>query len=178
MKKIVILFPGVRYSCDTLLLYYGGKVFARRGYEKAEISYPEALLSPAPLTDKIEMAKETVLHQLKSLHLEDYADIIFLSKSIGTALAGWAAAELPFPVRHIYLTPLEETLPYIDGEKDITVGAGEDEYLPAERLRTFCQANNIPVTIYEGVGHRLEDKNSSRRTLEILGEIVERYETF
>lgn len=178
MKRAVVLFPGVRYGCEAPLLYYAGIVFRRRGYEKREISYPPELLLPAPLEDKIRIAKDSVLEQLKGMSLDSCEDVVFVSKSIGTALAGWAAAQLPFPVRHIYLTPLEQTLPYINGEQDVTIGAGEDEYLPASRLEAYCRENSIPVTIYPGVGHRLEDKNSSKRTLQLLGEVVERYESF
>lgn len=178
MKKLVVLFPGVRYSCDTPLLYFAGTAFRNRGYEKQEIVYGEEILAPGSLEEKIQRTKETVLQQLKERKLSQYDDVVFVSKSIGTALAGWGASQLEASIRHIFLTPLEQTLPFIDGKRDVTIGAGNDEYLSAERLVAYCKEHDIPVTIYPGVGHRLEDKSSSRRTLEILGEIIEMYERF
>lgn len=178
MKKIVVLFPGVRYSCDTPLLYFAGTAFRQRGYQKVDIVYGQEMLDTGNLEEKIHGTMSFVLEQLKNLHLDQYEDVVFVSKSIGTALAGWAASQLDVPVRHIYLTPLEQTLPYLRSSGDVVIGAGADEYLPAERLCSYCEAHSIPVTIYPGVGHRLEDKTSSRRTLDILGEIIEAYEGF
>lgn len=178
MKNAVVLFPGVRYSCDTPLLYYAGTVFRGRGYEKIEIDYGEEILSSKSLDEKILAVRDTVLEQLRSAQLGQYEDVVFVSKSIGTALAGWAAAQLDRPVRHIYLTPLEQTLPFINGEVDIAVGAGEDEYLDARRLRSYCAEHDIPLTMYDGVGHRLEDKADIHRTLHIMDEIGGLYERF
>lgn len=178
MKKAVVLFPGVRYSCDTPLLYYAGTVFRQRGYEKLEVSYGEDIFAPVSLDEKIQRTKDSVLEQLHAMELGQYEDIVFVSKSIGTAFAGWSASRLSCPIRHIFLTPLEQTLPFIDGKRDITIGAGLDEYLSPERLSGYCREHHIPVTIYEGVGHRLEDRSNSKHTLTILGEIIECYERF
>ncbi len=178
MKKAVILFPGVRYSCDTPLLYYAGKVFCSRGYEKIEISYGEAILSTKNLEQKILDVRGFVVEQLRNARLEQYEDVVFVSKSIGTVFAGWSAAQIDHPVRHIYLTPLEQTLPFLHAETDIAIGAGKDEYLDAQRLEAYCSDHQIPLTIYPNVGHRLEDKEDIHRTLCIMDEIGGRYERF
>ena len=38
-RKAVVLFPGVRYSVDTPLLYYAGTTFALRGYEVDAVGF-------------------------------------------------------------------------------------------------------------------------------------------
>lgn len=178
MKKAVVLFPGIRYSCDTPLLYFAGVVFGQRGYEKYEIDYSGRMQSANDLEQAVLAVRQDVLSQLASMKLEDYDQVVFVSKSIGTVLAGWAASQLPYPIRHIYLTPLEQTLPFIDPVKDWVVGAGDDPYLASDRLSAYCAERGISLTIYPGVEHRLEDKGDVHRTLQILTEIVELYEQY
>lgn len=178
MKKAVVLFPGVRYSCDTPLLYYAGTTFAARGYEKIEVDYGPELSTTAHLEETILSVRDAVLEQLRSCHLEQCEDVVFVSKSIGTVLAGWAAAQLGVPVRQIFLTPLEYTLPFLRPESDIAVGAGADPFLDADRLSEYCAAHSIPLTMIPHVGHRLEDRSDIRRTLRILEEVVSLYESF
>ena len=38
-KKLLVEFPGRNYSCDKPLLYYGGKVFEKKGYDVVRLSY-------------------------------------------------------------------------------------------------------------------------------------------
>lgn len=178
MKKAVVLFPGVRYSCDTPLLYFAGAVFGQRGYEKHEIDYGGQMQSTHDLEQAVLNVRQDVLAQLMAMELETCDEVVFVSKSVGTVLAGWAASQLPFPVRQIYLTPLEQTLPFIDPAKDQVVGAGDDPYLASDRLSAYCAGQGISLTMYPGVGHRLEDKGNVHRTLQILTEIVELYEQY
>ena len=177
-KNAVVLFPGVRYSVDTPLLYYAGSAFAQRGYEVFSVDYGDKAQSLSGLEATAQALEEPVLTQLRSWGLEDREDVVFVSKSIGTVLAGRCAARLRCPVRHIYLTPLELTLPYLVKGCGVAVGAGDDPFLDAERLRAHCGANKVPLTLFPGVAHRLEDKNNLHRTLEILEKVVELYERF
>lgn len=177
-RKAVVLFPGVRYSVDTPLLYYAGTTFAQRGYEVFSVDYGDEDKSLHDLDRAVDALAGPVLDQLRSWKLEEYGDVVFVSKSIGTVLAGRCAQGLNCNVRHIYLTPLVLTLPYLNRSTDVAVGAGADPFVNAEELRAHCEANSVPLTMYPGVGHRLEDKGDIRRTLAILGEIVELYERF
>ena len=38
-KKIAVFFPGIGYTCDKPLLYYGAKLAAEKGYEIARVPY-------------------------------------------------------------------------------------------------------------------------------------------
>lgn len=177
-KGAVVLFPGVRYSVDTPLLYYAGSAFAQRGYEILPVDYGDEAQSLTGLERTADALEGPVLDQLRSWNLGQYEDVVFVSKSIGTVLAGRCAQRLGCAVRHIYLTPLELTLPYLNRAEDIAVGAGADPFLDAERLKAHCEAQSVPLRLYPGVGHRLEDKQDLRRTLDILGEIVAIYGAF
>lgn len=176
--KAVVLFPGVRYSVDTPLLYYAGSAFRQRGYEVFSVDYGDEAKSLHDLDRAVDALVGPVLEQLRGWKLEQFEDVVFVSKSIGTVLAGRCAQALNCAVRRIFLTPLELTLPYLDRTADMAVGAGADPFLDAELLRAHCEAYGVPLRMYPGVGHRLEDKTDVRRTLSILGEIVALYEGF
>lgn len=174
----MVLFPGVRYSVDTPLLYYAGRAFAQRGYEVRAVDYGDGAQSLTGLAETAAALEEPVLAQLRSWALEECEDVVFVSKSIGTVLAGRCAAALNASMRHIYLTPLELSLPFLNRAEDVVFGAGADPFLDAERLKTHCEEHGVPLKVYPGVGHRLEDKADLRRTLAILAEIAEVYERF
>ena len=105
---------------------------------------------------------------------------MFVSKSIGTVLAGYIREELKLKnVRNIYLTPLPDTLPYIEGKDSIVIAGTKDRFLDKEELKSFCNNNNVKLYQFEGLGHSLEtdDVEGSLRILkrvtDIIGEYIE-----
>ena len=102
MSKTAVIFPGIGYRCDKPLLYYASKLAAYHGYDITRITYPEYPINLKEATDE---------------QLAEFHDILFISKSIGTAVAtAYASRHLEktgssssCPVRHILFTPLELT---------------------------------------------------------------------
>lgn len=176
-KKIIMIFPGVNYSIDCPLLYYAGFKFEVRGYEKVAISYGDLLKQDKSIDECVEDIKNAVLMQLKAIDLSQYGDIVFVSKSLGTVIAGWMDEKLCVGARHIYLTPIKETLPYIkNGKNIITVVAGtKDKHLDANILKENCIKENICLKQINGVGHRLEVWGDMDKNIEILREVVALY---
>ncbi|GKU25171.1 hypothetical protein [Clostridium folliculivorans] len=176
-KKIVVIFPGVNYSADCPLLYYAVFKFETRGYEKVAINYGDLTNKYDSLAQLIQGIKSDVLLRLKDIDLSQYDDIVFVSKSMGTAVAGWIEEKLCIKARHIYLTPLNETLPYIKKDKNIiTVIAGtKDKFLDTETLKEHCKKENIYLKLIEGAGHRLEVRGDMNKNIELLKEIVSTY---
>lgn len=176
--KAVVCFPGIRYSCDAPLLYFGAAAFQSRGYQVFSISYGDALPDGVDLQQATQLAGAQVLEQLRAMPLQDCEDLVFVSKSIGTVLAGWAAQQLGLQVRQFYLTPLSDTLAYIHPETDYVVGGGNDPFLEGDTLDTFCTQHQVPFTLIPDVGHRLECKENTLTSLAILQQIVELYHAF
>lgn len=176
-KKIVVLFPGVNYSTDCPLLYYAGFKYEIQGYEKVAISYEDLLKQDKSLEGCIKDIKNLTLTQLQQFHLSKYDDIVFVSKSLGTVVAGWVEEKLCIKARHIYLTPIKETLPYIQHEKNIiaVVAGTNDKQLSADILKEHCIKENINLKQIDGVGHRLEVWGDINKNIQILREIVEIY---
>lgn len=94
-------------------MYYAGFKFQVRGYEKVAINYEDFINKGDSLVEHIEEVKNAILLKLQAIDLARYDDIVFVSKSIGTVIAGWIEEKLCIEVRQIYLTPVKETLPYI-----------------------------------------------------------------
>lgn len=176
-RKIVVIFPGRNYSTDCPLLYYAAFKFEVRGYEKVAISYGDLLKQNKSLDECMEDIKSTVLTQLQAFDLAKYDDIVFVSKSLGTVVAGWIEEELCVEVRHIYLTPIKETLHYISHEKNIiiVVAGTKDKHLDAHILKEHCKKENITLKQIDGVGHRLEVWGNIDKNIEILRDVVDLY---
>ncbi|WP_291574707.1 hypothetical protein [Clostridium sp. UBA4548] len=176
-KKVVVIFPGANYSVDCPLLYYAGFKFELRGYEKVAINYKNFLKQDKSFEECVRDIKNSVLAQLQNFGLPKYDDIVFISKSLGTVIAGWIEEELCIKARHIFLTPIEETLPYIKyGKGIIAVVAGTaDKQLDADILREHCKKENIYLKQIYGVGHRLEFLGDMDKNIEILREVVAIY---
>lgn len=176
-KKIVVIFPGGNYSTDCPLLYYAGFKFEGQGYEKISINYGDLLKRDKSLDEYVKDIKSAVLVQLKDIDLSKYNDIVFVSKSLGTVIAGWVEEKLCVRVRHIYLTPIKETLLYIhNGKNIIAVVAGtKDKQLNADILKEHCKKENVCLKQFDGAGHRLEVWGDMDKNIEILREVVALY---
>lgn len=175
-NKLIVLFPGGGYSVDMPLLYYAKFKYELRGYEVLKISFGEYASSSKSEEEIFSAIRQNILLQIDEIDFNSYDDIVFASKSMGTLFAGWLADERNIKVKHIFLTPLENTLPYIKCYNILLVIAGtEDEKLNATTLQEHCAKTGIRMKQFEGVGHRLEVLDDMDRNLEILRQIVELY---
>jgi len=143
------------------------------GYDLLLVSYGDFDNSE----DYIENAKNYALMQMEKMNISQYEDIVFVSKSMGTLIAGWLETKINEKVMHVYLTPLQETLPYITKTENIkiVIAGTDDKYLNASILKAHCEQEGIHLLQIEGVGHRLEAKKDVGFNIDILKQIVEQY---
>lgn len=179
-KKIAVFFPGRRYSVDCPLLYFADFVCSRKGYNRAFLHYARHReeKSNSTIPEDIENAKDYVMATIQAKELENYDDIVFVSKSVGTVMAGYVREELKLKnVRNIYMTPLPQTLPYIESTGSIVIAGTEDKFLDKDSLKSFCDDKGVELYQFEGLGHSMETDNV-RGSLDIIckvQEIVERF---
>ena len=177
-KNLIILFPGSGYTVNHPLLFYARFKYRAKGYECISIDYGDCVRKDLTLDEVIENIKTFILSQVKVIDFSSYNDIIFVSKSIGTTIAGWLAARLQNNnIRHIYLTPLEQTLQYIAADKNIglVVCGTKDKLMPADILEGHCNKANIKLKLIAHVGHNLEIPGDAPASIEILKQIVKAY---
>lgn len=128
-KKIAVLFPGVGYHTDKPLLYYSKKLAKYSGFEILEVAYPPLPSGIKGSPDKMEeaflLARAQIEDQLSSIPFAWYDSVVFLSKSIGTALAASYAGDHALPAQHVYYTPVAASFPFI--EAAITPGDALDQ---------------------------------------------------
>ena len=175
-KKIAVIFPGRNYSVDCPLLYYANFSFAMKGYERVLINYRDILKkNEISFDERIENVKKDVYEHLSACELSKYTEIVFVSKSLGTVIAGWAEERLGISVRHIFLTPLRETFPYIKKDKCIVIGGTDDSYLESGVLNEHCKKESVQLELISGVGHSLEYQGNVEKSLEVLRMVIEFY---
>ena len=113
MSKTAVIFPGIGYHCDRPLLYFSTKLAMAAGYEIIKIEYPFCAVDllkadRSQLRAFSESCVSAALEQIREKGDPAEGEMLFISKSIGTAIAAACGAALPGKIRHIYFTPLEK----------------------------------------------------------------------
>ncbi len=167
--KIAIYFPGVGYHPDKPLLYYARDIASEAGYEEyRNITYTCSVKKIRGDQDKMRKAFEELYEQaekaLKDIKWNGYEDILFVSKSIGTAIAITYAMKHDIKnVRQVLYTPLAETFT-ATGVKDslnaIAFIGTKDPWSDSAEVVRHAKALGIPIYQYEGVNHSLEGEDT------------------
>ena len=120
----------------------------------------------------LENAEKTI----QSINFDEYDDIVFIAKSIGTVVACTIKEKYNIPASLILFTPLNETLPYINCKNDILlIAAGDkDRYLDSKILSNQCEKESIACYIEPNVGHRMEVVGDLNRNLDIIPNVISR----
>lgn len=157
--KLVLLFPGIKYTNDMPLLYYPGMLAQEMGYEVMGMDYgpsfAEVEFHNQDITNEIQKAQVYCLSQCEAIDYTKYDEIVFISKSLGTAVAGWIEKALHLQVKQIYLTPIAATLPYM-AHACICIAGSQDEVFDSKRLQEKCAEKKIDCLIYPNCTHRIE----------------------
>ena len=177
-KRLAILFPGVGYTCDKPLLYYGGKLMEQKGYEVIRLKYhgfPEKIRGDmAKMKESFFLALRQTKEALEAVSWGDYEDIIFLSKSIGTIVAAAYAQEQGLAVKQVLLTPLSQTFDFLEKDGDAFAFHGtSDPWAVTAEIKEACSRLGIPLYLTEGANHSLET-GDAEKDIEILAETIRR----
>lgn len=184
MKKLAILFPGVNYSVDCPLLYYAGDICEKAGFEIYEVKYEgygkaQTAAKASSLEKCIELEYEAMKGKLPQDMLQAYDELMFVSKSMGTVLAAHLEEDYGLQnATHVMLTPIDQTLPYMETQKKIAymVTGTADNKVNHGVLRKMSREHSYPLTEIEGAGHRLEIKGDVQKSIKILADIMEAIE--
>lgn len=179
-SKLAVLFPGIGYTCDKPLLYYGARAARECGYEVMPVSYgnfpPNVKGDPEKMRECFNLALEQTKIILKDTDWSGREDILFISKSIGTAVALAFAQKKQIAARHILFTPLEETFLFPAGEAIAFHGTG-DPWAETTAVQKACEERDIPLYITENANHSLETGHLET-DLRVLSETMEKVAAF
>ena len=164
MKRIAVFFPGIGYHCDKPLMYYSRALAREAGYH--EILNVGYAYQKAGLRGNAEKMRDAVLdlyaqagEALRDVRWTDYGDILFVSKSIGTAVAARYAAANGLICRNVFYTPvaqLFETPPH----RGIAFTGTRDPWVDPAGIREGCARAGLPLEVIEGADHSLETGNA------------------
>lgn len=184
--KICIVFPGIGYHCDKPLLYYGQKLAKKQGYEIVRTSYNGGgiVLKKEKLAEGLSLGLSRIREQLKDINFTEYDEVLFLSKSIGTAIAASYEREMDVKdnckiFRHVMFTPLEITYDHILDGSGIAFSAHQDQWADFEKVKILSAEHKIPLYEYPAGNHSLEtgDVKTDLATLTDVMSHVEPYLT-
>lgn len=178
MSKIVVCFPGIGYHCDKPLLYYSRNIARKLGYENSvNISYTCKVGNIRDDKAKMKEAYEVLFLQAESalsdILWNDYDDVLFISKSIGTIIAASYAEKYGLErAKHVLYTPLSQTFLFQPGNAIGFIGTA-DPWSNTDEIIRLSERNHIPLTVYEGCNHSLEC-DDTLRNLEILRDVMQK----
>lgn len=162
MKKIAVIFPGIGYHADKPLLYYSKKLAASYGFEVREVPYGNFPKDVKGSAEKMEQAFVNALAQceeiLKDVAFEEYDRILFISKSIGTAVAAAYGKRKGLRTANVFYTPVEASLEFMS-QPGIVFHGTKDPWAEAEPLHTACREKGYEVYTVEDGNHSLETGN-------------------
>ncbi|WP_027421590.1 hypothetical protein [Lachnobacterium bovis] len=182
-KSLVVLFPGVGYTCDKPLLYYTGKLFVQDGYEIKKLSYCGFQKNIKDDKEKMnhayELVKNQTLEQLKDVNWDEYEKVIFISKSIGTVgassffkyLSDKKIIKKDLKISNIFLTPLEETFKYVIEKSGVVVIGDKDQWSDYTKIIELSKKYKLSSYVIENANHSLENSDIINN-LEIIAKVV------
>lgn len=162
MGKTAIIFPGIGYHKDKPLLYYSRRLAKEAGYsvECADFSgivwEKGDLRDPAKMNGFLAHAMQCAESCLSDIDTKSDDELLFISKSIGTAVAARYAKEKNLNVKQIYFSPI---VPFGDFARDYGMAfyGDNDPLADYTDIEAICVEKKIE-------GHRIEGGNHSLET--------------
>ena len=162
--KLCVLFPGVGYSVDRPLLYFSKKLATAQGYEIRDISYHDLPhISRDNKLDDVKLkayslAVEQAAECLADVKWDEYEDILFVGKSIGTIVAAALAENVPYSgtIRFIYFTPLSYTFNHVKPASGPVFTGTADPWVIPDEIRAKSEEFELPYYSFENANHSLE----------------------
>lgn len=174
MNKLAVIFPGVGYRTDKPLLYYSKKLAFQNGYEIVEVPYGKFPKGVKGSREKMEKAFFSAVEQaeeiLKDVDFSLYDDILFISKSVGTAVSAAYGGKHHLKTRNIYYTPVEASFQFMTQPGIVFTGT-KDSWVDHEAIKEGCKKGGFPLHVIEDANHSLET-GDVKKDLENLEEIM------
>lgn len=160
MANLAVIFPGIGYHTDKPLLYFSKRLASNAGYEIISVDYkgfPKGVKgSPEKMKEAFLTAMQQTEEMLKDVDFGSYEDVIFISKSVGTAVAASYAADKSINARHIYYTPIAESFRFIQEGSGIAFHGTADAWADTDVIKSECERLSIPLYITPDSSHSLE----------------------
>ncbi|ANS74221.1 hypothetical protein AWM70_06180 [Paenibacillus yonginensis] len=175
--KLAVIFPGKAYPCTMPLLYYAAQSALEHGCDVLELEYGFQSARTAFELEDLNILLYECKHAMDQIK-HKYEQMVFVSKSIGTLVAGQIGEMLgQDAVRQLFLTPMDGTLPFIQSSRcTVIYGTGDSVFSPAS-VKAAGEAERAEVHSFEGADHMLGLGNV-QQSLSVLCETCVLYDQF
>lgn len=168
-NSLVVLFPGVNYSCEKPLLHYARKAATIKEYDVLCIKYGYKLSKDDIGKEIIKTIADEVLQAIKNCSDKEYNNMYFISKSIGGEIAGNIANKIGYDnVNSLYLTPTSSTIDHMVKTNSSVVVGTMDKIFTKEDIKIIEAYKNVNLTLIENAQHSLEIDNSIEDSIKSL----------
>lgn len=164
-NKIAVIFPGIGYTCDKPLLYYIIKWLRSNGVQVVTLDYTSLRKenlqgNHALIVDAIQQGMEIYERKVSQQSLTEASQVIFVGKSIGSAVAAKVYERLSDQQKEktklLLLTPLEETLQPKLRKDSIVFHGNQDPWANTKVICSRCAEQEITLYEVEKANHSLE----------------------
>ncbi|MFL0166726.1 alpha/beta fold hydrolase [Candidatus Clostridium helianthi] len=172
---LAVLMPGIGYTLDRPLLDYSKKLALELGYDVLSLEYGFQIARKNLLVEKElkHLINESICI-FKSALKGNYTKIVFISKSIGTIVHTLLCDEISgYEVKHIYLTPIDNTLKVGIKEKSLVITGTDDPLINKESIEEIKRINGVEMIEIEGADHSLNISNDILRSIDVIHKVIE-----
>jgi phosphoglycolate phosphatase len=168
MSKLAVIFPGMGYHSDKPLLYFSRRLARRAGYDVVEVNYEFPYKAREIMNDRLRrkkaftLAASQIKEQLGEIEFDKCEDVVFVGKSIGTALAAFYDSELKVGARHIVFTPVPQTFELFKAREGIVFHGLNDPWCETAVAEDKCKELKLPLYKVEKANHSLETEDPIR----------------
>ena len=181
-KKIALLFPGLRYSCDKPLLHYTTEILLDRGYDVlqlwADYDNPE-FQGSSQAEQTVQLIEDGGALLQAGIQSSSYSELILVGKSLGTlTMAFILSEEMNIPqMKTIWLTPLFYLPPVSKIVLELTgpvfvAGSKADHTFDSTTTSQLSTKSNIIMQVIEDCDHSLEVPGDPVRSTQILSSLM------
>ena len=170
------------YHRDKPLLYYAKRLAREHGYELLEVSYVfnkrarDVMNDDDAKREAFKYAVDETAKQLEPVKFAEYKDVLFIGKSIGTAVAAYYDKENGINARHIVFTPVPETFAHLRNKSGIVFHGTADPWCENDLTKAKCEELGLRLYEIEDANHSLETGDALtdiKRMPELLSHITE-----
>ncbi len=161
MSKIAVLFPGIGYHKDKPLLYYSMKIAKEAGYQPVYIDFSSIawdkadLRDPEKMKELFEKTMQIPLKTLSEMEISSEDELLFVSKSIGTAVAAYYAKMNALKAKQIYFSPVVQFGGFA-GDYGLAFYGDNDPLADHTKIEEICVEKKIEAHLIAGANHSLE----------------------
>ncbi len=169
------------YNTSKPLLYYSRKLALNTGYDVVEVNYElpvkakEILNDKAGMKEVFDIAIRQVEDKLSSVNFGEYTRVLFIGKSIGTALAAYYAREHQIEAMQLILTPVPQTFDLLQGARGIVFHGLSDPWCDNDIAEDKCKELSMELITVDNANHSLEtgdviiDLDNMKQIMEKIG---------